>query len=75
MAVHRAVLRELDPATGGLLIRDRRTGDWLIILSSRITAGERCMVFNGLMAQLEAWDRQGYSTAEVRAALSEMAGV
>lgn len=72
MAVHQAVLRELNPAIGGLIIRDTRTDDWLVILSPRTTAGERCTIFNQLMAQLDEWDRLGHSTAEVRAYLAGM---
>lgn len=75
MAVRRAVLRELNPAVGGLIVRDARTGDWLVILSPRSSAGERCAIFNSLMAQLERWDQQGHSTTEVRRYLSEMAVV
>lgn len=74
MAVHRAVLREIHPAIGGLVIRDTRTGDWLIALSPSTAAGEeRCAIFNKLMAQLDWWEQQGHPTAEVRRYLAEMA--
>lgn len=70
MAVHRAVLRELSPVIGGAIIRDRQTGDWLVIMSPHVkSAADRCRVFNLLMAQLDAWDRRGISTAEVRSSL------
>jgi hypothetical protein len=72
MTVRRVALRELNPAIGGLIVRDRRTGDWLVLLSPNITVGERCRVFNQLMVQLDEWDRLDHSTAEVRARLAEM---
>lgn len=72
MSVRRAVLRELNPAIGGLIIRDTRTADWLVVLSPRTAVGERCVIFNQLMAQLDEWDRLGHCTAEVREHLAEM---
>lgn len=75
MAVHRAVLRELNPAIPGLIIRDTRTGDWLVALTPSAAAGERCAIFNALMTQLDQWERQGHSTAEVRRYLAGMAVV
>lgn len=75
MAVHRAVLRELNPAIPGLIIRDTQTGDWLIALTQNAAAGERLAIFNALMVQLEWWEQQGHETSEVRRYLTEMAVV
>jgi hypothetical protein len=74
MAVRKAVVRELRAAIGGLIVRDTRTGDWLVVLSRHIRPGEeRCAIFNSLMAQLDWWERQGHPTDEVRRYLAEMA--
>jgi hypothetical protein len=70
MAVHRAVLRELNSKVGGAVVRDAETGDWLVIMSPRVvTAEDRYRVFNALMSQLDEWDRHGHSTDEVRSYL------
>lgn len=66
MAVHRAILHDLSPSVGGAIVRDSRTGDWLVVMSLRNSAEDRCAIFNQLMAQLEGWDERGHSTAEVR---------
>ncbi|BBB00607.1 hypothetical protein RVR_10606 [Actinacidiphila reveromycinica] len=73
--MHRAVLRELNPAIGGLIIRDVRNGDWLVALTPNVAAGDRCVIFNALMTQLDQWEQQGHSMTEVRKYLAGMAVV
>jgi hypothetical protein len=72
MAVREVVVHEVHLAIGGLVIHDRQTDDWLVLLSPYTTPGERRAILKDLTAQLGRWDRLGHSTTEVRAYLARM---
>lgn len=75
MAVRGAVLEDLPASIPGMIARDPRTGDWLLILSSRLRdPASRCDTFNALVRKLDEWERRGYATAEARQYLRRAAG-
>lgn len=66
MPVRRTTICDLGAAVYGAIVRDRATGDWLIVISSRVGDRSRLQIFNSLMAQLDEWDRRGHPTHEAR---------
>lgn len=75
MTVRRAVMHDLGPGIYGAIARDPEQGDWLVVMSPRLSdVDAQYEIFNALMAQLDEWESRGHSTAEVRDYVRRWAG-